>query len=146
MADEKTTVTTQTVETQEKPKRTRKKREPKAAKPKGGNDVELEFSEDEENDLPPDHVHLEGKVLTINGDAKLRVMTLDEQKKHGIVSISGEMGKKAKKSPVVVTFKNPKAAAVFFDLCCYAEDETEEFIDTGSKVEWDAPSLRGVMM
>lgn len=145
MAEEKQ-VTTHTVEShEEKPKRTRKKRKPRAeaAAPKSAKDdgVELEISEDEETDLSPNHVAHDGATITLNGDVSLRVMTLDEQKVAGIKSITGEMGKKCKKSPVIITFKNPRAALVFFDMCLYAEKESEEFILVGKKVEWDSSSL-----
>ena len=149
MADEKQ-VTTHTVESHEveKPKRTRKPRKAKAAAPAAaeGNDAEIEIEESEDDHELGDHyVSQNGAVITLKGDVSLRVMTPQEQKENGIKFVAGEMGKKCKKAPLTITFKNAKAATAFFNLCLNAEKEQEEFIDDGKKVEWFSPSMTVMM-
>lgn len=147
MADEKS-VTTHTVEThEEKPKRTRKPRKPKTAaaavnEAADADDVEIEVEESEDDHELGDHyVSHDGALITLKGDVTLRVMTPEEQKANGIKFVSGEMGKKCKKAPLTITFKNAKAAVEFFNLCLNAEKPQEEFIDDGKKVEWFSPSM-----
>lgn len=141
MADEKS-VTTHTVEThEEKPKRTRKARKPKAEVAAESPEVEIEVEEsDDDHELGDHYVNHVAATITLKGAAKLRVMTPEEQRSNGIKFIAGEMGKKCK-TPLVITFKNAKAAVTFFNLCLNAEKESEEFIDVTDKVEWFSPSM-----
>ena len=130
------------------PPKPKKERKPRAAakprKSKQLSDVEIHLSDDDEADEPlsPSRVQHDGATVTITGpECLLRVMTLQQQKQFGIKTIAGEMGKKCKKTPVVITFKNPKAALHFFDECLHAETEEAEFIDTGNKVRWYSPTM-----
>lgn len=154
MADEKQ-VTTHTVESHEveKPKRTRKPRKAKAAPsdaqvPDEGNDAEIEIEESEDDHELGDHyVNHDGALITLKGDVLLRVMTPEQQKANGIKFVAGEMGKKCKKAPLVITFKNAKAATEFFNNCLNAKekDKDEEFIVDGSKVDWLSASMTVMM-
>ncbi len=144
MADEKQDHTVETHE-EPKPKRTRKPRKPKrsdAQLHEGGDDYEVELEDDDAPmELGAHYVNHVDATIILKGDVSLRVMTYEEQKQFGIKDINGEMGKKCKKSPLVLTFKNAKSALAFFDMCLHAEKESEEYIDTGSKVEWFSPSM-----
>ena len=128
------------------PPKPKKERKPRAAakprKPKQLSDIEVNMSEDEDTEpLSASRVEHIGATVIITGpECTLRVMTLQQQKQFGIKTVAGEMGKRCK-TPVTLTFKNPKAALHFFDECLHADSEETEFIDTGNKVRWYSPTM-----
>lgn len=146
MTDEQTTeAQTPPAEPVASPKKPRKPRAPKAAAapaPKKAKEP-APTPPPKAPKKPKHYVEQTGKLITLSGtDVKLRAMTPAQLKEHGIKQVQGEIGKPCAQ-PLVLTFKSPKAAEQFFDLCLHAEEETDEHIECGGKTEWYADNLMG---
>lgn len=125
------------------PKKPRKPRAPKAAAPAPKKAKAPKPTPPQVEKKPKHYVEQAGKLITLCGtDVKLRAMTPAQLSEHGIKQVQGVVGKPCAQ-PLVLTFKSPKAAERFFDLCLHSDDEANDHIECGGKTEWYADNLMG---
>ena len=92
----------------------------------------------------PNAIKLDGRVIVVTGtDVYVRDMDAAARTKHGIKQVEGTLGKPCAEM-LTLTFKSPKAAAVFFNESFTAENEDDEMIVAGSKTDWEGDTIDSI--